>query len=64
MNGGGKRSSTPQLVEHIKTHMDSNKEVRTTFRNKLINSNMRHQSVTDRSNGIRLRNSFYNDENL
>lgn len=25
---------------------------------------MRHQSITDRSNGIRLRNSFYNDENL
>ena len=61
MNGSIKRKSTPQLVEHIKTHMDSNNEVRTTFRNKLINSNMRHQSIADRSNGIRLPNSFYND---
>jgi hypothetical protein len=44
--------------------MNSNKEVKTTFRNKLINRNMKHQSIIDRSNGIWLRNSFYNDENL
>jgi hypothetical protein len=25
---------------------------------------MKHHSITDRSNGIQLRNSFYNDENL
>lgn len=25
---------------------------------------MRRNTITDRSNGIRLRNSFYNDENL
>ncbi len=64
MNGSVKRNSTPQLVEHIETHMNSNRDVRTAFRNKLISSNMRRQSVADRSNGIRLPNSFYNDENL